>query len=160
MARHVVKAGSKRKRVASVNTRNENTARSTRASRSKRLRSETITMTQHRDYSTTSEDDGQDGPDDGQADGVEDDRSEMDVDSATIQGSDSDDSHPGTDAHDDDDEDQETHDGSSNSGDENGSSESTLNLFFSYCLPNCTNSLNSRRILAECRPTQTAPSAS
>ncbi|KAG6817823.1 hypothetical protein H0H87_003231, partial [Tephrocybe sp. NHM501043] len=90
MARH---AGVKRKRVTSQNTSNENASHSIRTrTRSKRLRSDSLTSTRRVDDSTASE--GEEGEEQTEevAEDAEDEEgapSEMDVDVATTRGSDS-----------------------------------------------------------------------
>ncbi|KAG6854554.1 hypothetical protein C0991_004890 [Blastosporella zonata] len=87
MARH---AGVKRKRVESLNTSNENVSHSTRTrTRSKRLRSNSLTSTRRVDDSTASEGEEQPEEVDQTLEDEEGAPSEMDVDTATAHGSDS-----------------------------------------------------------------------
>lgn len=85
MAPHVVKVGTKRKRVTKATTSNENAAHYTRAStRSKRRRSDNLPTLRGRDYITTTDDEDDEESGARQQRSVdEDDTSGMDIDTST-----------------------------------------------------------------------------
>ncbi|KAG5645603.1 hypothetical protein DXG03_005741 [Asterophora parasitica] len=86
MARHASQAGTKRKRVVSVNA--ENLSHTTRArARSKRLRSDSYPSTRRASNATNSEEEEQEGEAEHDVDGEEGAPSEMDVDASTARGS-------------------------------------------------------------------------
>lgn len=139
MARH---AGIKRKRVASMNTSNENVSHLTRTrARTKRLRSESLPSTRQVNYSTLS--DGEEQEDNGEEKAKAENGAsvEMDVDNNTARGSDVESSEAMSEEQEDDHEDTDEDEGEAEHSDQDEQDDSSQSLHL--CLPKQTHSTSS-----------------